>query len=62
MKGASYPFAIGTGLFLGAIAAGTAFYTDPLSKGMSIQVPEAVLEQAAMDPKAKMHEVQGGQK
>ena len=62
MAGKGLLFSIGAGLILGGTAAATCFYTDPLSKGMSIQVPKNLAEQAAVNPGLSLTEVKGGQK
>lgn len=61
MAGKGFGFSIGVGLLTGSVAAATAFYRDPLSKGMSIQVPKDMAEQAAVDPNLQLTEVKGGQ-
>ena len=52
-------FAVGTGLMAGAAAAATRFLVSPLTKGMTISVPPALVEQAKGGGEA---ELKGGQK
>lgn len=60
LAGKGLLFSIGAGLVLGGTAAATCFYRDPLSKGMAIQVPSSLAEQAAVNPDLKLTEVKGG--